>query len=226
MNNTQGHKTVGLHAGSTSSQNSISRSLKPPGLEQEPPRWPLQTVDDNATCSRYLTASQVRQKASHEPEHFGHYYSADGNFPATYHAPLRSRRGIDDPAFSRDPTTRSFEEEQLVRERRIRSYRDTTSEIISLYASRNAMTPSSTLTRNDDDASSTASHSRYPSSQRYMQPNSTHLRNPSWQKSRTPGPYPTRLRRPGTRITSPPMAEARGREYNRMMEGERGRNVG
>ncbi|KAM3444105.1 hypothetical protein NHJ13734_001584 [Beauveria thailandica] len=78
------------------------------------------------------------------------------------------------------------------------------------------------MARHEDDSSSRAPHSRYPVGQRLMQSNTTHLRNPSWQKSRTPGPYPARLRRPGTRINSPTMADARSREYSRMMDGERG----
>ncbi|KAM3435503.1 hypothetical protein MY4824_004819 [Beauveria thailandica] len=159
---------------------------------------------------------------SHGPENLGHHATVDRSFSATYHAPLRPRRGLYDPAFSRDPTTRSFDEGQLVHERRVRSYRDTTSEIISLYASRNATTHSSAMARHEDDSSSRAPHSRYPVGQRLMQSNPTHLRNPSWQKSRTPGPYPARLRRPGTRINSPTMADARSREYSRMMDGERG----
>lgn len=222
----QAHRSLDLQSSGTAHQNPISRSLRPQDLEREPSRWPLQTVDDNAAASRCFTGSHARTKASHEPEHFGHHSSAiDRSFHSTYHAPLRPRRGLNDPPFSRDPTSCSLEEDQLAHERRIRSYRDTTSEIISLYASRNTMTQSSALVRHEDDASSTASHSRYPAGQRHAQSGSTHLRNASWQKSRTPGPYPTRLRRPGTGITSPTMTEPRGREYSIVAEGERGRHV-
>ncbi|EGX96910.1 hypothetical protein CCM_01568 [Cordyceps militaris CM01] len=216
-------RAAGLRAGNTASQAAKSRPLKPPDLTQESARWPLQAVDDNTAAARHLTSSQSRHKTPRELEVFGHPSTTlERSVPATYHAPLRPRRGLDDPPFSRDPSARSFEEDQLAHERRARSYRDTTSEIISLYASRNVTSHNSTLCRNDDDASSTTPHARVPTSQRHTQSNSTHLRNASWQKSRTPGPYPTRLRRPGTSITSPPMTEARGREYSRMVEGERG----
>ncbi|KAJ6789000.1 hypothetical protein PWT90_06693 [Aphanocladium album] len=204
-------------------QNAAPKPFNPPGLEQEQARWPLRTVNDNTTASRYLTAtSQVRVKASNDPRHFGHHSTNDRNFPATYHPPSRPRRGLDDHAFPRDPTARSLEEDLLARERRIRSYRDTTSEIISLYASRNSTTHNSDLARNDDDDSSGTLHSKFSSSHRPVHLNSTHFRNGSWQKSRTPGPYPTRLRRPGTSLASPTMAEARGRDYSRMTEGDRG----
>lgn len=221
----QAHRTLGLYSSGTAHQSSISRCLKLPDLEREPSRRPLQTVDDNAAASRCFTGPQARQKVSHESEHFRQHSVVDRSFHSTYHAPLRPRRDLDDPSFSRDPTSRSFEEDQLAHERRIRSYRDTTSEIISLYASRNTMAQNPTLVRHGDDASSTTSHSKHPASQRHAQSSSTHLRNVSWQKSRTPGPYPTRLRRPGTGITSPTITEARGREFSRMAEGERGRHV-
>lgn len=217
-------RTTGLSS-NTAHSTSAAMPLKVHSSEQEAPRWPLRTVDDNAAASRCQSASQTRPKASYETEHFGNHTVDHRSLPVTYHPSACPRRGLDDLAFSRDSTARSFEEDHLARERRIRSYRDTTSEIISLYASRNGTTQNSELTRNEDGDSSTASHSRYPVRQRYMHTNGSHLRSGSWQKSRTPGPYPTRLRRPGTGITSPVMAELQGKEYSRMAEADRGHYV-
>lgn len=153
VNMAQAHRTLGLYSSGTAHQSSISRCLTLPDLEREPSRWPLQTVDDNAAASRCFTGPQARPKVSHESEQFRQHSVVDRNFHSAYHAPFRPRRDLDDLSFSRDPTSRSFEEDQLAHERRIRSYRDTTSEIISLYASRNTMAQNTTLVRHGDDAS-------------------------------------------------------------------------
>lgn len=193
--------------------------------EPEPGRWPLQNADDNAATVRQLTAFQARQKTSKQPTGCNQNDGRHRNLAATYHPSPQRRRGLDDSAFHADPSSPLYHDEQLTYERRTRSYRDTTSEIISLYASRNALAHSAAAARSDDDGSSGTSFPRYPASQRHVYSSNGHVQNTNGAKSRTPAPYPTRLRRPGTGVTSPKMMDTRTQDYGSISQYERGPQV-
>lgn len=107
------------------------------------------------------------------------------------------------------------------------SYRDTASEILSMYGSNSQSSVTSTLSQSIDDpgrwsSSMTTVGSRHLSQNK---PEFTVQRQPSsagpLQRPRSPYPYPTRLKRPGTRPVSPAVTESGLVDYSRMVEIDR-----
>lgn len=106
--------------------------------------------------------------------------------------------------------------------RPFRSYRDTTSEIISLYAYDNQPSYFGSASPMLDDAChrsysiATNSSRRLPSSKTsaIMQ---SHSSGGELQRPRSPFPYPTRLKRPGVRPASPAVADNGCVDYSRMI---------
>jgi hypothetical protein len=101
------------------------------------------------------------------------------------------------------------------------SYRDTTSEIISLYGSSAHPSLSRSLSPSSEDgyhshSLTTCSSRRIPS----FKSSGTFQSLPSTsglQRPRSPFPYPTRLRRPGVRPASPAMSDNGVIDYSRMV---------
>ena len=88
--------------------------------------------------------------------------------------------------------------------RPFRSYRDTTSEIISLYA-----------------YSITSNSSRCLPSHKASAIVQSHSTGGQLQRPRSPFPYPTRLKRPGVRSASPAVTDNGCVDYSRMIELDR-----
>jgi hypothetical protein len=110
--------------------------------------------------------------------------------------------------------------------KRPRPYRDTTSEIISLYGSESQHTLASSVSPaslEDDPRSysmTTTSSKRVPS-QKSTGTLQSQSSGSGFQRPRSPFPYPTRLKRPGVRPASPALRENGDIDYSRMVELER-----
>ena len=106
------------------------------------------------------------------------------------------------------------------------SYRDTASEIMSMYGSDSQRSVSSSLSPAlDDGGQRSYSMTSYGSRQApnpksggpWIGPTSTSL----LQRPRSPFPYPARLKRPGMRPASPALTKSGGVDYTRMVEIDR-----
>lgn len=107
-----------------------------------------------------------------------------------------------------------------------RSYRDTTSEIISLYAYDNQPFYFGSGSPMLDDSchrsySITTNSSRHLPSQKSSAIMQSHSSGGEVQRPRSPFPYPTRLKRPGVRPASPAVAGNGCVDYSRMVELDR-----
>lgn len=109
--------------------------------------------------------------------------------------------------------------------RQLPSYRDSTSEIISMYGSENlsGKSISGTLSPPWDDCGQRSYSMTTCGSKGYFTPrNNGHQQLPDFhskgQRPRSPYPYPTRLARPGVRPSSPALTENGLVDYSRMVE--------
>ncbi|KAG5919547.1 hypothetical protein E4U42_006489 [Claviceps africana] len=110
--------------------------------------------------------------------------------------------------------------------RPFRSYRDTTSEIISLYAYDNQPSYFGSGSPMLDDSchrsySITSNSSRCLPSRKASAILQSHSVGGDLQRPRSPFPYPTRLKRPGVRSASPAVADNGCVDYSRMIELDR-----
>ncbi|KAI1461993.1 hypothetical protein F4805DRAFT_190515 [Annulohypoxylon moriforme] len=107
------------------------------------------------------------------------------------------------------------------------SYRDTTSEIISMYGSESHKSTTSTLTPTSSEEiglrsySMTTCGSRHLSHHRSTTTLQSQASGGPLQRPRSPFPYPTRLKRPGVRPASPALTENGRIDYSRMVEIDR-----
>ncbi|KAK1754878.1 hypothetical protein QBC47DRAFT_413796, partial [Echria macrotheca] len=106
--------------------------------------------------------------------------------------------------------------------RRLPSYRDTTSEIISMYGSDSQRSVSSSLEQVSDDmrpqpSPITSCSSRPPPRRKPTATMENHDSPALLQRPRSPFPYPTRLKRPGVRPSSPALIGNGGVDYSRMV---------
>lgn len=147
--------------------------------------------------------------------------------PAAYHQHPRARPDMLEGTTPPKYTPRKGENFYYADDHRhFRSYRDTTSEIISLYGYDNQafyMTPGSPMF--DDISHRSYSITTNSSRQLPSQKSSGTLQSQSsrsgLQRPRSPFPYPTRLKRPGVRPASPALAENGCIDYSRMIELDR-----
>ncbi|KAK3953127.1 hypothetical protein QBC32DRAFT_397401 [Pseudoneurospora amorphoporcata] len=142
-------------------------------------------------------------------------------------APRRARTPLSNIVPTRPSTSDSFDTHSSLRDDRrcLPSYRDTASEIISMYASdsqRSAHSPFSPKYHDDQRSFSLTSCSSRAlpnkSSNGTMQ---SQAGGPALQRPRSPFPYPTRLKRPGIRPSSPAVTESGAVDYSRMVEIDR-----
>ncbi|KAI0378821.1 hypothetical protein F5Y04DRAFT_272334 [Hypomontagnella monticulosa] len=105
------------------------------------------------------------------------------------------------------------------------SWRDTTSEIISMYGSDSYKSATSTLSPSEDigqrSFSMTTCGSRHLSHHRSTTTLQSQTSGGPLQRPRSPFPYPTRLKRPGVRPASPALTEGGRVDYSRMVEIDR-----
>lgn len=135
--------------------------------------------------------------------------------PATYHQPPRPRRHLQDANLHPGRQHRYHHGSRDASHddrKRLPSYRDTTSEIISLYGSDTQRSYSRSFSPSVDDSRrsyslTTCSSQALPSHRSYATFQSFSSSGDA-PRSRSPFPYPTRLRRPGTRPCSPALTDS------------------
>lgn len=149
---------------------------------------------------------------------------------ATYHQPPRPRPGLADANLVQASRSRYLREssERDDRRRLPSSYRDTTSEILSLYGSETHHSRTFTPSEDGEHRSyslTTCSSRHIPSHKSFvtLQSQSSGI---GLQRPRSPFPYPTRLKRPGVRAASPALTENGEIDYSRMIPLDRATDVG
>ncbi|POR36155.1 Uncharacterized protein TPAR_03639 [Tolypocladium paradoxum] len=201
---------------------SSTSSARPPSQ-----RRPLRSVHENSALLRCPGPLESMLKTTTETGDIGIFSIKAGASPATYHQPPRQRPYLGDASLLPPARPRLYEDNHSPDEhRRLRSYRDTTSEIISLYGSDNQqywMRPASPILDDGHRSYSltTCSSSRQIPSQKSSGTLQSHSSGSGLQRPRSPFPYPTRLKRPGVRPSSPALAENGGVDYTRMVELDR-----
>ncbi|KAK3937085.1 hypothetical protein QBC46DRAFT_452257 [Diplogelasinospora grovesii] len=137
---------------------------------------------------------------------------------------FRPRSKSNDPSFFRPPTSCKNKTPHLRDDRRrLPSYRDTASEIISMYGQESRGSGSTSFTPLFDDTGSrsysmTSCSSRSFSNQKAGGTYQSLSNGSLTQRPRSPFPYPTRLKRPGVRPSSPALTENGSVDYSRMVE--------
>ncbi|KAJ4421966.1 hypothetical protein N0V82_003362 [Gnomoniopsis sp. IMI 355080] len=143
---------------------------------------------------------------------------------------LRPRASLGDLRQPHRPFSRSSDRPSVHDDRkRLPSYRDSTSEIISMYGSDNqssSKSVSGTLSPPWDEPGPRSYSMTTCGSKSYTLPRNNNLRlapdcQPGAQRPRSPYPYPTRLPRPGIRPSSPALTENGIVDYSRMVEIDR-----
>ena len=147
--------------------------------------------------------------------------------PATFHHAPRSRPQFGDASLLQASRSK-IQQDGYYNEvhKRDGSHRDTTSEILSLYGgseSQPSWSASISPRTNDgrrSQSTTTCSTRRIPS-QKSLATVQSQCSAGFGQRSRSPYPYPTRLKRPGIRPSSPALTDNGNVDYTRMVELER-----
>ena len=191
------------------------------------PRRPLRPINDNVHLLRSPGPLESMLKTTTETGDIGLFTIRPSIPPATYHPAPRSRPGICDAQLLHASRSKLLQNEPIRNDRqRLPShYRDTTSEILSLYGSDSQPSYSRSLSSSHDDGwrsySLNTSNSRHISHQKSSAtlPHQSSLA--SLQRPRSPFPYPTRLKRSGIRPASPALMENGCVDYTKMVELDR-----
>jgi hypothetical protein len=141
--------------------------------------------------------------------------------PATYHQPPRPRRRLKDTSFHPPHQISKRDERDALHDdrKRLPSYRDTTSEIISLYGSDTQRSCPRSFSPSIED--SRRSYSLTTCSSQILPSHKSFATYHSYSSSgdaprpRSPFPYPTRLRRPGLRACSPALTDNGAVDFGR-----------
>ncbi|KAH9243160.1 hypothetical protein K456DRAFT_1716776 [Colletotrichum gloeosporioides 23] len=201
-----------------------SRSRPPAGHSL--PHRPLRSVTESAGLLPSPGPLESMLKTTTETGDIGIFTIKPIAPAATIHHCARSRPSIDASSIFRSESHSSIRTESKISRRRYGSDRDTNSEIISMYGSES--NPSSGLSlrsprlnqfRRSYSLTATAPRqlSRKVSSRTLQSP----LGSGNLQRPRSPFPYPTRLKRPGVRPSSPAVTENGRVDYSRMVELDR-----
>lgn len=190
-----------------------------------PPFKPLRIIREHTFLDPAASADGMLRKTT-ETGNIGLFSIHAGST-----TPLRTRTSLGDLRQPHRPLLRSSDRPPPVLDdrKKLPSYRDSASEIISMYGSENqssSKSVSGTLSPPWDDAglrsySMTTCGSKgftMPRSYGRQQPQDFHARG---QRPRSPYPYPTRLPRPGIRPSSPALTENGLVDYSRMVEIDR-----
>ncbi|PTB81478.1 hypothetical protein M440DRAFT_1322340 [Trichoderma longibrachiatum ATCC 18648] len=192
-------------------------------------RHPLRSVNEHAALLRSPGPLESMLKTTTETGDIG-IFSIRPNHSSNFGRQPRSRSHPREanPHFPARPS--GYNENHYRRpddRRRMRSYRDTASEIISLYGCESQQTLMSSVSAASlEDDPRSYSMTTTPSSKRIPSQKSTGtLQSQSsgsgYQRPRSPFPYPTRLKRPGFRPASPALRDDGDVDYSRMVELDR-----
>ncbi|KAH7328802.1 hypothetical protein B0I35DRAFT_27411 [Stachybotrys elegans] len=191
-----------------------------------PRRRPLRSVNENVSFLRSPGPLESMLKTTTETGDIGIFSINLPPQAATFHQPLRPRPSLE----NRGPVPRShtggYDRGSSFDDRRwLPSYRDATSEIISLYETdtqpSNSRPYSPVLDGSRRSCSITTCSSRNMPSHASCGTFQSSGHEAPMQRPRSPFPYPTRLKRPGVRPSSPALTESGDIDYSRMVEVDR-----
>ncbi|KAL7901314.1 hypothetical protein HDV63DRAFT_413779 [Trichoderma sp. SZMC 28014] len=193
-------------------------------------RHPLRRVNENPALLRSPGPLESMLKTTTETGDIGIFSIRPNSSSAPFDRPHRSRSHSRDVDLLLPARSSGYDENYYYHHsddhKRLRPYRDTTSEIISLYGSESQHTLLSSVSPaslEDDPRSysmTTTSSKRIPS-QKSTGTLQSQSSGGGFQRPRSPFPYPTRLKRPGVRPASPALRENGDIDYSRMVELER-----
>ncbi|UKZ51649.1 hypothetical protein TrVGV298_005410 [Trichoderma virens] len=193
-------------------------------------RHPLRSVNENVALLRSPDPLESMLKTTTETGDIGIFSIGPHSSSASFARPKRSRSHPRETILPLPARSSAYDEGYYCHpdgHKRLRSYRDTTSEIISLYGSESQKTLVSSVspTSIDDDPRSYSMTTTTSSKQIPSQKSTGTLQSQSsgsgFQRPRSPFPYPTRLKRPGVRPASPALRENGDIDYSRMVELDR-----
>ncbi|KAK0618333.1 hypothetical protein B0T17DRAFT_495959 [Bombardia bombarda] len=202
--------------------NTPNSSIHPRLASAHPFSRPLRSVNENASLLASPGPLESMLKTTTETGDIGLFSIKPVRSSVSFSGPIRTRPNYGENAFVRSATWDSAETQSLRDDRRrFPSYRDTASEIISMYGSDSQRSASSSLSPHFDDIgqraySMTSCSSRPFPNQNLSGPRQTQSGRGLLQRPRSPFPYPTRLKRPGVRPSSPAMTENGCVDYSRM----------
>lgn len=191
------------------------------------PRLPFQSLNDTSALLRSTGPLESMLKTTTETGDLG-IYSINSGLPANTSRPPRTRVGHKRARRPARPYYDEVKDGPIRDDRRsLPSYRDTTSEIISLYGSPGVPHPRSFSPASEGQRThslTTCSSRRVPS---FKSSGTFHSQqsNNGHQRPRSPFPYPTRLRRPGVRPSSPAVTDNGLIDHRRMVEIDRPSHV-
>ncbi|KAK4457454.1 hypothetical protein QBC42DRAFT_236340 [Cladorrhinum samala] len=188
------------------------------------PRHPLRNVNENFSLLPSPGPLESMLKTTTETGDIGLFSIRPVRSSSSIPGQPRHRPSYGDPIFSRPLHGERIPQGSsgLRDDRRwLPPYRDTTSEIISMYGSDSMRSAASSFTPPFDDRgprsySMTTCSSRPLPNQKSASTMHSHPSNELLQRPRSPFPYPTRLKRPGVRPSSPALTESGAVDYSRM----------
>ncbi|KAF5558230.1 hypothetical protein FMEXI_459 [Fusarium mexicanum] len=204
-------------------QSHETRSTTPRLRSPSQPRLPFQSLNDTSALLRSTGPLESMLKTTTETGDLG-IYSINSGLPSNTLRPLRARVGHKRVRRPARPYYDEVKDGPVRDDRRsLPSYRDTTSEIISLYGSPGVPHPRSFSPASEGQRThslTTCSSRRVPS---FKSSGTFHSQqsNNGHQRPRSPFPYPTRLRRPGVRPSSPAVTDNGLVDHRRMVEIDR-----
>ncbi|EGY21606.1 uncharacterized protein VDAG_03046 [Verticillium dahliae VdLs.17] len=221
----------------SASQGSLNNTFKQQGraLPRNPTAHrPLRSVNENMALLSSPGPLQSMLKTTTETGDIGVFSMgsspAAASFGHSMYKTSRPRPSLDRTRTPSRPSSRGSQgTHRRDDRRRLPSYRDTTSEILSMYGSGTDSQPSSCLSSLSPPAdengqrsySMTTCSSRPLLSYKSSVTLNDNSGTCSTQRPRSPFPYPTRLKRPGTQPSSPALTENGRIDYSRMVEIDR-----
>ncbi|KAK4186147.1 hypothetical protein QBC35DRAFT_437869 [Podospora australis] len=187
-------------------------------------RRPFRSLNENVSLLVSPGPLESMLRTTTETGDIGLFSIRPTRSTSSFHDPP-SRRGpsFGDVGYSRRPHGDGTNGSSLRDDRRwLPSCRDTTLEVISMYGSDSLRSGSSAFSPPCDDTgqrsySITTCSSRPPPRQKSAGALQSVTNDASLQRPRSPFPYPTRLKRPGVRPSSPALTENGAVDYSKMV---------
>ncbi|KAK7448346.1 hypothetical protein Landi51_06576 [Colletotrichum acutatum] len=223
MENIHAQRRSASHGSLRSSYKSHARPPNGYGL----PRRPLRSVNENASLLPSPGPLESMLKTTTETGDIGIFSIKPIAPAATTHQCARSRTGLDVNTIFKSESRASHRTISGAGRRWHSSDRDTNSEIISMYGSEGPPSSFSSSFSPKINGPYQRSYSLTTCGSRKLSGNKSsgtlqsHSSSVVLQRPRSPFPYPTRLKRPGVRPSSPALTENGLVDYSRMVEIDR-----